>query len=180
LKSDGDWGIIKTEPNWLLQSLLMKTDLDCGGCDPRVAAVALGRWCIGVMLLFYGIGKLGAVGEFAAYLSTLFKETWLPAWGTGFFGHLLPYTETILGALLILGIARNVVLFIAGLQMVVLMFGQVLLSQPPVVFYNASHLFMIAAVLFLARFDRWVLWPRCWRAESVGEAPRDEAAGGTR
>lgn len=157
----------------------MKTDSDCCGCDPRVAAVALGRWCIGVMLLFYGMGKLGAVGEFAAYVSTLFKETWLPNWVTGSFGHVLPYTETILGALLILGIARNVVLFIAGLQMIALMFGQVLLSQPPVVFYNVSYLFMIAAVLFLARYDRWVLWPRNWRAESVDDAARDRTARGT-
>ncbi len=144
----------------------MKTE--CSAVDPRAWAVALARWVLGVMLLFYGIGKLPDVSGFASHLVTTFAKTWLPEWLTNGFGHTLPYIEVVLGALLILGLMRNVVLFLTGLYFLVLTFGQVVLQQPGVVFNNISFTIFTAGVLFLAEYDCWA-FPR--RQKRVEPAP---------
>jgi thiosulfate dehydrogenase [quinone] large subunit len=130
-------------------------------CSPKTCAVALGRWCLGVVLLFYGIGKFPDVAGFVnGYILPAFEKAWLPQWLLVPYAYALPYVEIILGALLILGLFRNAVLFITGLYFISLAFGQVLLQQPPVVFYNTAYAFLAAAVLFLDEYDRWVLPPR--------------------
>jgi hypothetical protein len=68
-----------------------------------------------------------------------------------------------LGILLILGIARDAVLFAAGLLLIALTFGMVLQHQPAVVFNNAAYVFMTAALLFASKYDRWILLPGCCR-----------------
>jgi hypothetical protein len=85
------------------------------------------------------------------------------------FAHGLPFVEVTLGILLILGIARDWVLFVTGLLLIALTFGMILQHQPPVVFYNTSYVFMTAALLFASKFDRWVLLPDCcrWRGGAV-------------
>ena len=133
---------------------------ECRCCDPRTAAVALGRWCFGVLFFFAGIGKLGSVSGFTGYLAKQFEKTWLPPMLLNIFGHVLPFLEVALGALLILGLFRNATLFAASLLLIALMFGQMLLAQPQVVFFNAAYAFMAAALLFLERFDYWVLFPK--------------------
>ncbi len=138
----------------------MNVPSECRCCDPRCAAVALGRWCLGVIFLFFGIGKLVNVSGFAENLVKQFEKTWLPAPLVNGFGHVLPFLETTLGVLLVLGLFRNISLFVTGLLLLVLTFGQVLLMQGQVVFSNTAYLFMAAAVLFLERFDFWVIFPR--------------------
>lgn len=153
----------------------MKTESDCGCCDPRVAAVALGRWCLGIVFLFFGIGKIageGGVSGFTQYLASQFQKTWLPSWLVSCFGCFQPYAEVVLGALLVLGLWRNVVLFITALDLLALTFGQVLLQQPAVVFNNTGYTFLAALVLFGARFDRWVLFPRPLKPE---EPPKPQS-----
>jgi thiosulfate dehydrogenase [quinone] large subunit len=150
----------------------MKTDWACGCCDPRVAAVALGRWCMGIVFLFYGLGKFmgeGGVTGFAGGLTKQFASTPLPQWLVSPFAHGLPFAEVSLGILLILGIARDFVLFATGLLLIVLTFGMVLQHQPAVVFNNASYVFMAAALLFASQYDRWVLLPGCCRWRSSPE-----------
>jgi thiosulfate dehydrogenase (quinone) large subunit len=127
---------------------------------PQAAAVALGRWTLGVIFLFYGIGKLPDVAGFASMLAVQFEKTWLPQWSVTVFGYILPFLEVTVGALLIIGLARNAVLFATGLLLIALTFGQVILQQPPVVFYNTVYLFLCAALLFLDDFDRWTIPPK--------------------
>lgn len=130
-------------------------------CDPRAMAVALGRWVIGILFLFFGIGKFTmGVGIFAKGMAQPFEKTWLPPILLNTFGHVLPFCEVILGALLILGLFRNATLFVTGLLLIVLTFGQVLLGQAQVVFFNTIYTFLVAALLFLADYDRWVIFPR--------------------
>ena len=132
-------------------------------CDPRPAAVALARWTLGVMFLFFGIGKLGmGVPNFVRYITDQFKNTWLPGPSVVAFGYALPFFEVTLGALLILGIARNAVLFATGLLLLALTFGQVLLQQP-MVFQNIVYTVIAAALLYAEHWDRWVV-PCCNRA----------------
>ncbi|MDB6122538.1 MAG: hypothetical protein JWQ71_1531 [Pedosphaera sp.] len=152
----------------------MKTDSACGCCDARAAAVALGRWCMGIIFLFYGLGKFmgeGGVIGFAQGMIKQFETTPLPSWTVSPFAHVLPFVEVTLGILLILGIARDWVLFVAGLLLIALTFGMIHQHQAPVVFYNASYVFMTAALLFASRYDRWVLLPNCcrWRGGECAE-----------
>jgi thiosulfate dehydrogenase [quinone] large subunit len=145
----------------------MSADKECKCCDPRWAAVALGRWCLGLIFLFFGIGKLADVSAFAGFLRTQFEKTWLPPVLVGIFGHVLPFAETLLGALLVVGLFRNGALFAAGVLLLLLTFGQILLGQAQVVFFNTGYVFMTAALLFLAEHDGWVVYPR-WRTRPVG------------
>ena len=125
-------------------------------CDARTCAVALARWSVGLLLLFAGIGKLPDVSAFVQNgILVPFEKTWLPKWLLVPYGYALPFVETILGAWLILGVARNAALFIAGLLFLSLTFGQILLQQPAV-FNNMVFTFLTAGVLFLEQYDHWV------------------------
>jgi thiosulfate dehydrogenase [quinone] large subunit len=122
----------------------MDPEAHCAACDPRAGAVALGRWCLGTLFLFFGIGKLSNVSGFAESLGRQFEKTWLPAGLLAIFGHALPYLETILGVLLLLGLFRDLTLFATGLLLIVLTFGQVLLGNGQVIFSNTCYLFLTA------------------------------------
>ena len=132
-------------------------DAKCTWCDGRACGVALGRWVIGVVLLFAGIAKFGNVSGFVGYLTSQFEKTWLPKAILVPYAHAVPFVEVILGALLILGIARNAVLFVTGLFFITLTFGQLLLSQPQVIFQNMMYTVVTAAPLFADDYDRCVL-----------------------
>lgn len=112
------------------------------------------------MFLIFGMGKLGDANGFAEHLGQQFEKTWLPPALLSVFGHALPFLEVTAGALLLLGLFRNATLFATAVLLLVLTFGQIILMNAPVVFSNITYVFMTAAVLFLERFDTWVLYPR--------------------
>jgi len=138
----------------------MNRNPECKWCDPRTAAVALGRWGIGMMFFFFGLAKFPDLHSFADGLAKQFERTWLTPALVKPFGYLLPFAEVALGLFLMLGIFRNAALFAAGVLLVLLAFGQALLGNASVVFSNLAYLFMIAALLFLADYDAWVIFPR--------------------
>jgi thiosulfate dehydrogenase [quinone] large subunit len=72
------------------------------------------------------------------------------------YAYALPFVETALGLLLLLGIARNAALFVTGLLFITLTFGQILLQQP-IVFQNTMYTIVTAAILFADQYDRCVL-----------------------
>jgi thiosulfate dehydrogenase [quinone] large subunit len=134
---------------------------NCCQCDGRTCAVALARWSLGIALFFIGLGKFPNVGQFAReYILPAFKDTWLPQWLVLPYAYALPFLEVGLGALLILGLFRNPVLFLTGLLFLSLTFGQILMKKFDVVSNNMIYIFMTAAVLCLDRYDRWVLGPK--------------------
>ena len=135
----------------------MDANTKCCSCDARACGVALARWVIGVVLLFAGIAKLGNVSGFVGYITSQFEKTWLPKAVLLPYAYALPFVEVTLGALLLLGIARNAVLFIAGLFFISLTFGQLLLSQPQVIFQNMIYTVITGAILFAESYDRCVL-----------------------
>ena len=128
-------------------------------CDPRSVAVALGRWAMGMLFLFSGLGKLNSIGGFVEGLLKQFKKTWLTPALVKPFGYALPFAEVILGLMLILGIYRNVSLFATAVVLGLLAFGQLVAGNPQVVFSNTVYVFLTAALLFLEDYDRWVLFP---------------------
>jgi uncharacterized membrane protein YphA (DoxX/SURF4 family) len=131
-------------------------DAKCCRCDARACGVALARWVIGVLLSFAGIGKLPNISGFVGYMTSQFEKTWLPKFLLVPYAYALPFVEVILGVLLLLGIARNAVLFITGLLFISLTFGQILLQQP-IVFQNAMYVVVTGAILFAEAHDQCVL-----------------------
>ncbi len=152
--------------------------ITCHCLNPRFAAVALGRWAFGVLFLVVGLAKLGNVNGFADNLVKQFDKTWLPQVLVSIFGHVLPFLEIALGALLVLGLFRNVVLFATGILLLALSFGQMLLGQAQVMFFNITYLFLVAALLFLAEFDRWVIFPRVHRDAMEPDGARERGSAG--
>ena len=118
------------------------------------------------------------VGNFADMMVKSFEKSWLPPGLVSVFDHVLPFWEVIVGALLLLGLFRNAALFATGVLLIILTFGQVVLGQADVVFNNVYNVgytffavfnnvgftFMVAALLYLADYDQWVLFPRCRKA----------------
>ena len=125
--------------------------------DPKHAGVAIGRWALGLLFFYNGLGKImGGVGGFVnGYLVPQFSKTFLPPILVTSYGYVLPYVELILGILLIVGIFRNAVLFLAGLTLISLTFGQMLLQQHAVVANNFIYIFLTAIILFMGEFDGW-------------------------
>jgi thiosulfate dehydrogenase (quinone) large subunit len=135
---------------------------------PKAAGLALGRCGLGFLFLFFGMAKLSGLKGFANGLAYDFARTWLPHWLLVTYGYLLPFVEVGLGAMLLLGLARNRVLIATGLLLLSLTFGQILLRQPAVVFQNVVYLCITAGLLFHAEYDVWVL-PRWLKAKARGE-----------
>lgn len=133
------------------------TQMDGNCCDPKPWAVALARWCLGLILLVYGLGKFPDVSGFAKGLVEQFAKTWLPGWLLIPYGYALPFIELGLGALLLIGLWRNGVLLITGIYLISLTFGMTLLKQPGVVFNNFVFTLAAAAILFLGDYDRWTI-----------------------
>jgi len=73
-----------------------------------------------------------------------------------------------------LGLFRNITLFVTGLLLIALTFGQIVLGQPQVVFFNTVYVFLAAALLFVGRFDYWVIFPRPGARELREGAPTGE------
>lgn len=72
--------------------------------NPREVAYALLRVTVGVMFLFFGIGKfVGGVGNFAAGMAQHFAGK-LPSALVLPFSYALPFAEVTLGALILLGL----------------------------------------------------------------------------
>lgn len=122
--------------------------------------MAVARWCIGMILLCFGIAKLVHLTGFVNdYLLPLFGKTILPNWLLIAYGYAMPFLEVGMGALLIVGLWRNGVLFLTELYLMSLAFGQILLRTPILVSANTIYVFMVGGLLFLGDYDRWI-WPR--------------------
>lgn len=131
-------------------------------CNPRVMAVAIARWCLGILFLFLAVGKFRmGIQTFVNGMTRPFEKTWLPSVLLNIFGHVLPFWEITVGVFLVLGLFRNATLFATGVLLLCLTFGQVVLGQNvQIIFFNTAYTFMAAALLFLGDYDRWVLFPR--------------------
>jgi thiosulfate dehydrogenase [quinone] large subunit len=131
--------------------------MKCNCCDGRAAAAAVGRWSLGVLFFFAGLGKLmGGVGGFVnGYLVPAFEKTFLPVVLLKAYGYALPFVEVALGVLLIIGLCRNCTLLLTGLTLISLAFGQMLLQQHATVANIFLYIVLTVVVLFLDEHDSW-------------------------
>ena len=119
----------------------------------REIAYALLRVTMGVVFLFYGIGKfMGGVGNFAGGMNQRFSGK-LPSALVTPFAYALPFAEVILGALLVVGLFNTIALVLVGLELLALTFGTVMLGDPPTVAHNAQYALINFVLLWLADYN---------------------------
>ncbi len=83
----------------------------------REIAYALLRVTVGIMFLFFGVGKLlGGVGGFTGGMVERFAGSFLPSPFVELFAYALPFAEVVIGTLLVLGLFNVATLTLAGLH----------------------------------------------------------------
>jgi thiosulfate dehydrogenase [quinone] large subunit len=119
----------------------------------REAAYALLRVTLGVIFLFYGIGKfMGGVGNFADGMTQHFAGK-LPSALVLPFAYALPFAEVLAGSLLLLGLFTRIALVWSGLLLLALTFGTVILGDPPTVAHNLQYALVNFILLYLADYN---------------------------
>src|SRR6266446_10715832 len=105
----------------------------------REAAYALLRATLGVVLLFFGIGKfMAGLSNFVGGMNQHFAGK-LPAIMVMPFAYILPFGEVISGLLIVLGLFTRAGLVISGLLLIGLTFGTVMLGEAPTVAHNLQY-----------------------------------------
>lgn len=122
----------------------------------REIAYLLLRLAVGMMFLFYGVGKFfQGLDEFSSGLVESFSESPLPAFLVEPFAYLLPFIEVTVGLLLVLGLFTRFALIATGVLMLALTFGTVMEPDPAGVGRNINYVLVISVLLWLSDYDRY-------------------------
>jgi thiosulfate dehydrogenase [quinone] large subunit len=123
----------------------------------RETAYALLRVTMGVIFLFYGIGKfIGGVGNFVGTMNQQFSGK-LPAFMVMPFAYAIPFAEVTAGTLILLGLFTRLGLIISGLLLIGLTFGVVMLGQAPIVAHNLQYGLVNFVLLWQVDLNRYSL-----------------------
>jgi thiosulfate dehydrogenase (quinone) large subunit len=141
-------------------------------------AYAIFRLTFGVNICFRGIARIFVLGldNFSAGMMKQFSATWFPAFFINTFAHTLPWIETTLGIMLILGLKTRLALIVGGVMMTCLTFGTMFLQD-----FNLAWLQLTYAIAFFL-----LLATRAWNvisldtllSKSVNESTSAKAAAG--
>ena len=116
---------------------------------------ALLRVTFGVVFLFSGIGKFrSGLGNFAGGMLQQFSGK-LPGVLVQPFAYSLPFAETILGVLIVLGLFTTVALSLSGLLLAALTFGTVMLGEFPTVAHNTQYGLVNFVLLWTFAYNRY-------------------------
>src|SRR5438132_14306427 len=121
----------------------------------RETAYGLLRVTMGVIFLFYGIGKfVGGLSNFVGGMNQHFAGK-LPAAMVIPFAYVLPFGEVISGLLIVLGLFTRVGLLVSGLLLIGLTFGTVMLGDAPTVAHNLQYALVNFVLLWLVDLNRY-------------------------
>jgi thiosulfate dehydrogenase [quinone] large subunit len=122
-------------------------------CSNRNLAYVIFRIVLGTNFLFHGIARIvgGGVEAFASGTTKTFASTPLPPGLVHAFLVVLPYIETTLGGLILLGLLTRWALATAGLLVAALIFGTSMRSDWVTV--SIQMIYAIAIYLALANLD---------------------------
>jgi len=134
----------------------------------REIAYALLRVTMGVIFLFYGIGKfMGGVGNFVGGMNQRFSGK-LPAAMVMPFAYAIPFCEVAAGALILFGLFTRLGLTLSGLLLIGLTFGTVMLGDAPTVAHNLQYALVNFALLWLVDLNRYSVDSMLVRKSPVG------------
>jgi thiosulfate dehydrogenase (quinone) large subunit len=128
------------------------------GSDTSLA-YAIFRLTFGVNICFRGIARIFVLGldNFSAGMMKQFSATWFPAFFIDTFAHTLPWIETVLGIMLILGLKTRLALIVGAVMMTCLTFGTMFLQD-----FNLAWLQLTYAIAFFL-----LLATRAWNVISL-------------
>ncbi|NOK10410.1 MauE/DoxX family redox-associated membrane protein [Corallococcus exercitus] len=128
------------------------------GLTDGEAGYALLRITLGLNILLHGVVRLvGGPGAFADGLVKAFETSLLPGALVRPFAWVLPFAETAVGALLLLGLLTRHALAVGGLLMLALVFGTALRSEWEMLSVQMLYVGLYAALLGTARFNALAL-----------------------
>jgi len=114
----------------------------------RHVATTLVRLALGLMLFFFGLGKLqGGPGDFVDGMLEAFEESWVPPVAVRVLGWALPWIETGVGFSLVLGFYTTASLAATAVLMLALLVGTVVLGDTAAVAENLFYVLVTAALL---------------------------------
>jgi thiosulfate dehydrogenase [quinone] large subunit len=123
----------------------------------REVAYALLRITMGVIFLFYGVGKfMAGIGAFAAGTNQHFAGK-LPSVMVLAFAYILPFGEVLAGVLILFGLFTRIGLMVSGLLLIGLTFGTVILGDPPTVANNLLYALVNFTLLWFVDMNRYSL-----------------------
>jgi thiosulfate dehydrogenase [quinone] large subunit len=137
----------------------------------RELAYTLLRVTMGVIFLFYGIGKfVGGLTNFVGGMNQRFSGK-LPAAMVMPFAYIIPFAEVTAGLLILLGLFTRLSLTISGLLLIGLTFGTVMLGDPPTVAHNLQYALVNFVLLWLVDLNRYSLDQIFIKREPAGFTP---------
>jgi len=121
----------------------------------REAAYALLRATLGVVLLFFGIGKfMAGLSNFVGGMNQHFAGKF-PAVMVMPFAYAIPFCEVTAGLLILLGLFTRAGLVLFGLLIIGLTFGTVMLGDAPTVAHNLQYALVNFVLLWLVDLNRY-------------------------
>ena len=122
-------------------------------------AYAIFRLTFGVNICFRGVARIFVLGldNFGAGMMKQFSVTAFPLAFVDVFAHTLPWIETAIGIMLILGLGTRYALIIGGLMMTCLTFGTMFLQN-----FDLAWLQLTYAIAFFL-----LLAARAWNTISL-------------
>ncbi len=139
----------------------------------REIAYALLRVTLGVIFLFYGIGKfMGGLGNFVGGMNQHFAGK-LPALLVTPFAYVLPFGEVTAGLAILLGLFTKLGLTMSGLLLIGLTFGTVMLGDAPTVAHNLQYALVNFVLLWLVDLNRYSLDSLFRRRPPMGFKPSE-------
>jgi thiosulfate dehydrogenase [quinone] large subunit len=134
----------------------------------REAAYALLRITLGVIFLFYGVGKfMAGIGAFAAGTNQHFAGKLPPIMVLPFL-YIVPFAEVVAGLLILFGLFTRIGLILSGLLLIGLTFGTVILGDPPTVAHNLQYALVNFVLLWFVDHNRYSLDTLLFRRTPAG------------
>jgi thiosulfate dehydrogenase [quinone] large subunit len=123
----------------------------------RKLAYAMLRFTLGLDILMHGLVRLPHLTAFADGTVKLFSQTLLPAVTVRLFAVSVVFVETMVGLLVIFGLATRWALFIGALTMAALVFGTALRSDWDTVAIQLLYALVYAVLLATREYNSYSL-----------------------
>ncbi|HEV2297482.1 MAG TPA: DoxX family protein [Candidatus Acidoferrales bacterium] len=126
--------------------------------EPRRLGYALLRISIGFVIFFWGVQKfISGYSRFVAGMQNQFANSWLPGFAVHIFALLLPFTEVIFGALLILGLFTLYAAALEAIFIMALSTGMQISGDAATVANNLVYTLILCTLIFLVDYNAFSL-----------------------
>ena len=112
---------------------------------------------MGLTFISTGIFKIAGYPHIVTVMTDGFAETWLPDFLLVPFFYVLPWIETTVGALTLLGLFTRPVLYVMGLLLVIINFGLSVQGNFTTALNNIPYFIIIGLDIILLNYNKYSL-----------------------